>query len=643
MDKPELSDEEYDKKLRELIDLEEKYPEFLKIDSPSQRVGGEPLKSFTQVRHRTAMLSLGNAFNAEELRDFNRRVVSGLGGEKVEYMVELKIDGLAISLTYQNGSFFQGATRGDGEVGEDITQNLKTIQAIPLTLKDKLSQLDVRGEAYLPKKEFARINEEREEQGLQLFANPRNAAAGSLRQLDPKIAAARKLSAFIYGLGYVEGRKIATHSEALEFLGEQGFKVNSQSWLCGSIEEVIAITEEWADKKHSLPYEIDGLVIKVNDYSQQERLGFTAKSPRWAIAYKFPAEKAMSRVKDIFVNVGRTGVLTPNAVLAPVRLAGTTVSRATLHNEDFISEKDIRIGDYVWVHKAGDIIPEVLGVIREKRTGEEHKYQMPKQCPECESEVFKLPGEVALRCLNQTCPALRRESIIHFVSRDAMNIEGLGPAVVAQLLVEGLIQDPADLYYLDFQEMIKLERMGEKSAQKLLASVEKSKSNNLGQLIFALGIRHVGNKAGKVLAQTFGSLDALKVAKHEDLINIPEIGPKIAESIVNFFEDPQNLEIISKLQQAGVDPKVTRQVEGNLPLSGKTFVLTGTLTQFTRKEAEEKIEALGGATSGTVSKNTDYLVAGEKAGSKLAKAEKLGVAIISEEELIAILQSGGAR
>lgn len=550
---------------------------------------------------------------------------------------------MAISLTYQNGSFFQGATRGDGEVGEDITQNLKTIQAIPLTLKDELAQLEVRGEAYLPKKEFARINEEREEQGLQLFANPRNAAAGSLRQLDPKIAAARKLSAFIYGLGYVEGRKIATHGEALEFLGEQGFKVNSQSWLCGSIEEVIAITEEWADKKHSLPYEIDGLVIKVNDYSQQERLGFTAKSPRWAIAYKFPAEKAMSRVTDIFVNVGRTGVLTPNAVLEPVRLAGTTVSRATLHNEDFISEKDIRIGDYVWVHKAGDIIPEVLGVIREKRTGEEHKYQMPKQCPECESEVFKLPGEVALRCLNQTCPALRRESIIHFVSRDAMNIEGLGPAVVAQLLAEGLIQDPADLYYLDFQELIKLERMGGKSAQKLLASVEKSKSNGLGQLIFALGIRHVGNKAGKVLAQTFGSLDALKGAKHEDLVNIPEIGPKIAESIVKFFEDPQNLEIISKLHQAGVDPKVTRQVEGNLPLSGKTFVLTGTLTQLTRKEAEEKIEALGGTTSGSVSKNTDYLVAGEKAGSKLAKAEKLGVPVLTEEELMEILQSDGSR
>lgn len=638
LDNPQISDAQYDKLMGKLLALEEKFPELVTPDSPSQRVGGAPLKEFGTVRHRAPMLSLSNAFGAAELMDFDRRVRSGLGGEPVEYVVELKIDGLAISLSYENGLFKRGATRGDGETGEDITGNLKTIRSIPLRLKKNVPALDVRGEAFMPKKEFVRLNEEKELAGEPPFANPRNAAAGSLRQLDPRITARRSLNAFLYAIGYLEGLEAGTHREALELLKELGFNVNPHVEVFTSMEEVISYIEGWAEKRHGLPYDTDGMVIKVNSLRQQELLGFTAKSPRWAIAYKFPAEQATTVVKDIIVRVGRTGVITPTAVLEPVSLAGSTVGRATLHNQDIIDEKDIRIGDTVVIHKAGDVIPEVVEVLKEKRSGKERTYRIPDRCPECESQVVRLTGEVALRCTNASCPARSREGIIHFASRDAMNIEGLGPAVVAQLLAAGLIKDAADLYYLKPEDLVRLERMGEKSAQNLRNALEKSKGNSLAQLIFALGIRHVGSRAAKLLARHFGAMEKLMAAGQEELQNIPEIGPKMAESIVQFFRQEENRELVERLRQAGVDPQETAETPGDLPFAGLTFVLTGTLTRFTRKEAEELIEKLGGKTSGSVSKKTSYLVVGEDAGSKYDKAVQLNIPILDEEQFLALVE-----
>lgn len=645
LDNPKITDAEYDRLINELTALENIYPDLITPDSPTQRVGGTPAQGFQSVRHLAPMLSLGNAFNEQELRDFDRRVRNGLGDRPVEYVVEPKIDGLAVSLLYEDGLFVRGATRGDGEVGEDITQNLKTIASIPLRLREALSLLEVRGEAYMPKKEFARLNEERDESGEPAFANPRNAAAGSLRQLDPRVAANRALDIFLYALGQVEGRKVTTHQAGLEMLKNLGFKVNQHIRNFPDIDGVVAHCQEWADKRHELPYEIDGMVIKVNSLDQQLELGFTSKSPRWATAYKFPAEQAITKVKDIFVSVGRTGVLTPTAVLEPVKVAGSTVSNATLHNEDIIREKDIRIGDTVVIHKAGDVIPEVIRVVTEKRTGDEIPFKMPAACPDCAQPVQRPEGEVAVRCFNEGCPARSREGIIHFVSRDAMDIEGLGPNLVTLLIQRGFIRDAADLYYLDdkFDALVNIERMGQKSVQNLLDAISVSKGNSLAQLIFALGIRLVGARAGKILARHFGAMDRLIEAGDEELTAIPEVGPKMAASIVAFFRDNASLALIEKLRRAGVNMIEELPEAEDLPLAGKTFVLTGGLEKFSRKEAQDFIEKLGGKVSSSVSKKTDYVVAGADPGSKYDKARELGITILNEAEFVGLLNENGVK
>lgn len=640
-DRPEITDQEYDQLMRELRDLENLYPDLVTPDSPTQRVGGEPLPFFEKVVHKSPMLSLGNAFGADDLRDFDRRVRSALGGQQVRYVCELKIDGLAISLHYENGVFVRGATRGDGQIGEDITQNLKTIRSIPLRLPRPLT-LEARGEAYMPKRAFEKLNKEREERGEALFANPRNSAAGSLRQLDPKIAAARQLDTFIYGLGELAGETVESHSEGLNLLESLHFKVNPERRLFTDVEGMIAFIEGWTEKRPALPYEIDGIVIKVDSYAQQQDLGFTAKSPRWAIAYKFPAEEAVTILEGIEVTVGRTGAVTPTALLKPVSLAGTKVKRASLHNEEIIREKGLLLGDHVVVKKAGDIIPEIVAVLPERRTGNEVPFSMPSHCPECGSELVRVDEEVALRCINQSCPALAREGIIHFVSRQAMNIEGLGEKVVAQLFESGLVTNPADLYYLHEkrEQLLQMERLGAKSVDNMLAAIEGSKENSVERLLFGLGIRLVGAKAARVLAEHFGDLDRIMNAPEEALTEIDEIGPKMAASIGTYFSWPQTKRLIDRLKQAGVNMtyKGTRTAEGiESPFSGKTIVLTGTLTQMTRTEAEEKIALLGGKITGSVSKKTDLVIAGEKAGSKLEKAEKLGITVLDEAAFLAML------
>ncbi|MGI6686494.1 MAG: NAD-dependent DNA ligase LigA [Bacillota bacterium] len=636
LDRPQISDAEYDKLMKELIKLETNFPELLSPDSPSQRVGGKPLSGFQTVRHREPLLSLGNAFSGADLRAFHQRVVQAVGPD-VEYVVELKIDGLTVALSYEQGLLVSGATRGDGVIGEDITQNLKTIATVPLSLRESVPFLVVRGEAFMPKKAFLKLNEEREEGGEPTFANPRNAAAGSLRQLNPQIAASRQLQVFCYDLVYLEGKKILSHKEVLEYLEGQGFLVNPERFLTKNIEEVVSYVEKWTEKRHDLPYDIDGMVIKVNSLSQRRELGTTSKAPRWAIAYKFPAEQAETKVKDIIIRVGRTGVLTPTALLEPVRLAGSTVSRATLHNEDNIKEKDIRIGDTVIVHKAGDIIPEVVNVVKERRTGDEKTFVMPESCPECGSQVVRLAEEAAFRCTGGACPAQLRESLIHFVSRDAMDIDGLGPAVVTQLLESGLVQDVADLYFLTKDQLVKLDRLGDKSAQNLLTAIEKSKNNSLAQLIFALGIRYVGARTGKVLAEHLESLDQLMESSVEALVQIPEIGEKMAQSITTYFKQGQNIKIINKLKEAGVNMEAKKTSKKDV-LAGKTFVITGTLPTLSRKDAQSLIEENGGKVSGSVSKNTNYVVVGEDPGSKYDKALSLKIPIISEEELFQLVK-----
>lgn len=638
LDNPRITDAEYDSLMNELLKLEKAFPDLAEPDSPTQRVGGNPVQGFNTVAHLVPMLSLSNAFNDQDLRDFDRRVKNGLNGQKVEYVVELKIDGLAISLLYEDGLLTRGATRGDGEYGEEITQNLKTIKSIPLRLRKHIPLLEVRGEAYMPKKEFARLNNEREEAGEQTFANPRNAAAGSLRQLDPKVTASRALDTFLYGVGSLEGIQITKHSEGLELLKKAGFNVNPNIVRFDNIDDVIGYCQEWTSKRHELPYEIDGMVIKVNDLRQQVELGATSKSPRWAIAFKFPAEEAETVVKDIYVRVGRTGVLTPTASLKPVKVAGSTISSATLHNEDIIREKDIRIGDHVIIHKAGDVIPEIVRVIQDKRSGDEIIFKMPESCPVCGTSAQKIEGEVAVRCPNDKCPGREREGIIHFVSRDAMDIEGLGPSVVSSLIEAGLIKDFADLYSLNFEELVQLDRMGKKSSENLLAAIEKSKANSLAQLLFGLGIRLVGARAAKTLAEHFGTIDNLIKASVEDLTNIPEIGPKMAESIVLYFQDPVHMDLLSRLKAAGVNMTQQKEEAGPKSLDGKTFVLTGSLSRYTRKEAQELIEKSGGKVSSSVSKKTDYVLAGEEPGSKYEKAVSLGIAIISEKELEKMLK-----
>ena len=641
LDQPEISDAEYDALMQELLSLEEKFPELVTEDSPTQRVGGVPLPAFSQVRHAEPLLSLSNAFSSNELRDWDSRLKRILGVQDLDYIVELKIDGLSVALSYEGGHFITGATRGDGFTGEDITANLRTIKTLPLKLKDTPARLVVRGEAYMPKSAFERLNAEREAAELPLFANPRNAAAGSLRQLDPKVAASRSLLLFIYDILAGEGVETGTHAETLQYLSDQGFPVNDEWQCCKSIEEVLPLLEGWQDRRHDLNYEIDGLVIKVNNKSYQSLLGSTSKSPRWSIAYKFPAEQGTTRVKNISIRVGRTGVLTPTAELEPIRLAGTTVTRATLHNEDIIREKDIRIGDFVVAQKAGDIIPEVVSVVKEKRTGDEQPFVMPSVCPECGSEVVRLEGEAAARCTGGlVCPAQIREGLIHFVSRGAMDIEGLGPKVIEQLLKTGLIADAGDLYYLKKEQLVVLERMGELSSDNLLASIQDSKNRPLSRLVFALGIKNVGSRAAKLLAGEFRTLDSLASAEVSQMETINEIGPKIAENVAAFFAEEHNLKVIQKLKAAGVNmTETTSQEEGIL--TGKKFVLTGKLSGMTRTEAKEKIESLGGEVAGSVSKNTDYVVAGEDPGSKYDKAIALGIQILSEEEFIDLLEGKG--
>ncbi|MGE7884330.1 NAD-dependent DNA ligase LigA [Bacillus sp. NPDC094077] len=638
LDNPSVSDAEYDRNMQELIKLEAENPEYMSEDSPSVRVGGTVLDIFEKVTHKSPMLSLGNAFNEGDLRDFDRRVRQGIDGANVRYICELKIDGLAVSLHYEKGRFIQGATRGDGVTGEDITQNLKTIKAIPLRLNEEVT-LEARGEAYMPKRSFVKLNEEKEQNGEDVFANPRNAAAGSIRQLDPKIAAKRNLSMFVYGLANVEEKTILSHSESLDFLGELGFKTNPNRRTCESIEEVIAYVEEWQEKRPHLDYEIDGIVIKVDDVALQESLGTTAKSPRWAIAYKFPAEEVVTKLTGIELSVGRTGVVTPTAELEPVRVAGTIVRRASLHNEDLIREKDIRIGDYVVVKKAGDIIPEVVNVIFDKRTGEEEEYRMPTHCPACESELVRLEEEVALRCINPTCPAQIREGLIHFVSRNAMNIDGLGERVITQLFDADYIRTFADLYALTKEQLLQLERFGEKSATNLVQAIDNSKENSLERLLFGLGIRHVGAKAARTFAEHFETMDALVKATEEELKAINEIGEKMAQSVVTYFDNEDVLELLQQFKEYGVNMTYKGIKSADLQnvesyFAGKTVVLTGKLEVMGRSEAKKKIEALGGKVTGSVSKSTDLVVAGEAAGSKLAQAEKHSIEVWNEERFL---------
>lgn len=640
LDKPLVSDAIYDQYFQELLSIEEEHPDLRFPDSPTIRVGGEILTGFGKVTHENPMLSLSNAFNEQDLRDFDRRVQEETGS-KVTYICELKIDGLAISLRYENGRFVQGATRGDGTIGEDITENLKTIRTVPLRLQEPIS-IEVRGEAYMPKQSFVKLNEARDLAGEVPFANPRNAAAGSLRQLDPKVVANRNLAIFVYGIGG-DGSEygVDSHSDALDYTEKLGFQTNDARKRCATIDEVIAYIEEWTEKRSSLNYEIDGIVVKVDLFEDQEQLGFTARSPKWAIAYKFPAEEVTTTLTDVELSVGRTGVVTPTAILEPVLVDGTTVGRASLHNEDLIVEKDIRIGDTVIIRKAGDIIPEVVAPIIEERTGEEIPFRMPENCPECDSELVRFEEEVALRCVNPQCPAQMREAIIHFVSRNAMNIEGIGERVVEQLYRAELVHDVADLYSLTYERLIELERMGEKSVSNLLTAIEESKENSLEKLLFGLGIRHVGVKAASILAEEFGTLDALMEADAEKLVTIHEIGDKVADSITTYFANEDVLAVIEKLKRADLNLTYKGLTQADVPSEGqfvgKTIVLTGKLFEMTRGEAKKKIEALGGKVTGSVSKNTDLVVAGEAAGSKLTRAEELEIPVWNEAELIEAL------
>ncbi len=648
LDRPEISDAEYDRLYREMVDLEAAHPELVTPDSPTQRVGGEPLPGFRQVVHRSPVLSLEDVFNLGELRDFTDRVARLLPGEPVEYVAEPKIDGLTVILTYRDGTLVQGATRGDGAVGEDITANLRTIRSVPLRLRsaagagDAPTLLEARGEVFLPFNAFAELNRERAERGEPLFANPRNAAAGSLRQLDPRVAAGRPLETYFYHLRAVAGVPSAPASQvaALGLLAGFGLRVNQLRWVCRTDEELEAAVEEFSRLRGELPYATDGMVIKVNSLDQQERLGARSKSPRWAVALKYEAEEAVSKILDIELTVGRTGAITPTAVLEPVRLAGTTVSRAGLHNEDYIREKDARVGDRVVVRKAGEIIPEVVRVLAEERTGAEAPYEFPRRCPACGEPAHRLPDEAAVRCLNDACPARAREAILHFGSRPALDIDGLGEAVVDALLENKLIQDAGDLYVLRAEEVAALPRMGEKSAANLLAAIERGKERPLDKLIFALGIRHVGARVARLLADHFGGVKRLAAAAPEEMAAVPEVGPKIAESVRLFFQEEGNRRLLQKLKEAGVRMEAAHAPQqgepAGAPLAGLTFVLTGTLSK-PRSQVQEAIEAAGGKVSSSVSKKTAYVVAGDDAGSKLENARRLGVAVLDEAGLERLL------
>lgn len=643
LDAPEITDAEYDRMMVRLRELEARYPKSIPADSPTQRVGGRASSQFTEVRHLEPLLSLGNVFSAEELRAFDERVRSGLpAGSKVEYVMEPKIDGLACSLIYENGKLVRAATRGDGVVGENVTANVRTIRSIPLTLKVPEGEavpelLDVRGEVYMPRQAFMRLNEQRAERSESEFANPRNAAAGSLRQLDPQVTASRSLSFFAYYL-VGEGAQ-PKHSESLALLAHYGFKVSENYKVVENIDEAIKYIGDFNELRQGLSYDTDGAVIKVNDVYQQRILGATGKDPRWATAYKYPPEQAETTLEDIDWRVGRTGVLTPTAVLTPVKLSGSVISRATLHNEDFIRAKDIRIGDRVIINKAGEIIPEVLRVVVEKRTGDEKEVEIPSVCPECGWRVERQGEEAAIRCTNPHCPALGREGLIHFVSRDAMNIDGCGPSVINALLDAGLVRDAADLYSLRKEDLLKLERMGEKSADNLLAALAESKKNELDKLLFALGIRHVGAKVARILATEFGSMEKLQQAQPEELAQIRDIGDKIAESAVTWLNVPANIDLVERLAAAGLTMTFTPPAsQEDNPFFGKTLVFTGTMPTLGRAEAKTMAQDVGAKVSGSVSKKTDYVIAGAEAGSKLEKAQQLGVTVIDEAEFLRLIK-----
>lgn len=641
-DMPTVEDAEYDKVYHQLVELEEAFPDLVMSDSITQRIGGEILTGFNKVEHQVPMMSLNNAFNKGDLFDFDKRIKK-LTDKKIQYMVELKIDGLAINLRYENGIFIQGATRGDGIIGEDITQNLKTVKSIPLKLKEPIN-IEVRGECYMPKKSFIQLNEVREADGENVFANPRNAAAGSLRQLDSKVTAKRNLSTFIYTVADTSSFNFLTQADSLNGLDKIGFKTNHQRQLCHSIEEVWDYIENFLDKRNELDYEIDGIVIKVNNFSAQQDIGFTVKAPRWAIAYKFPAEEAETVIRDIEWTVGRTGVVTPTAVMDPVQLAGTTVSRASLHNVDLIKEKDIRLLDSVMIHKAGDIIPEVTRVLVDKRDESSIPYEFPKNCPACGSELERIESEVALRCMNPMCPAQIKEGLNHFVSRNAMNIDGLGPRVLEQMYDKKIISNVADLYFVTEEELLTLEKIKEKSANNILTAIQNSKSNSLEKLLFGLGIQHVGAKAAKLIAEKFKDLDSVMDASKEEISEIDTIGPVIADSLEKYFANEEVHELIAELKRAHINLIYLGKTNEDLsnvdsPFKDKTIVLTGKLLHFNRNEAKEKIEALGGKVTGSVSKKTDIVVAGEDAGSKLEKALKLEVTVWDEEQMVSAIEN----
>lgn len=634
LDRPEITDFEFDRMYRELVDLEKAHPEIITPDSPTQRVGGKASDDFRKVRFRKPMLSLTNVFNAEELREFDRRVKSSLGTDAVEYITELKIDGLSMNLVYEDGRLVQGLTRGDGRVGEDVTANVKTIKTIPLYIENAPPYMEIRGEVYMPRKSFARLNEERDEAGLMPFANCRNAAAGSLRQLDPHVTAARNLDFFAYAIGETDGLDIRTQEELLKRLADFHFRVNPNYRKWDSIEGVIEGVSEWAEKRHGLAYDTDGMVIKVNSFLQQEELGATVKDPKWATAYKYPPEEAVTQVERIVVTMGRTGVLTPSADLTPVRLAGTTVKRATLHNLDFIREKDIREGDWVRIYKAGEIIPEIASVLKEKRSGKEKEFQMPDSCPVCGGKVERVEGEAAYRCVNPQCGGVVREKLIHFASRDAMNIEGLGPSVVDSLLAYGLVKDPADFYTLRTEELRQIERMGEKSANNLVAAAADSRGRGLAKLLFGLGIRFLGAKGAELLAARYHTLHAVMEADEESLQETEGIGKVIARSVYDYFRDERNLEIVRKLEAAGVVTEEVKEETAGGAFEGERAVLTGKLSSMGRREAGELIRRLGGEVQSSVTKTTTLVIAGEDAGSKLEKARAKGIPILTEEEFL---------
>jgi len=634
LDSPEISDFEYDKLFEELLEIEKKFPDLITVDSPSQKVGSEPLAEFKTVEYRIPMLSLGKTFNKEDLINFDKRVKKESGVDNIEYVTELKMDGLAISIRYENGMLVQGATRGDGVKGEEVTPNVRTVKNVPLKLigDDVPEVAEVRGEVIMHKKDFEELNKEREKNDEPLFANPRNASAGSIRQLDSKITAQRKLQMIAYGIGEISGKEFNAQLEILQYLTKIGFRVSPEYALCKNIGEVIKRCEYHSLKRSVYPFEVDGVVAKINDIKLQKKLGATSHEPRWAIAYKFPAEERETVVRDIIVNVGRTGALTPVAIFDPVELEGSTVSRATLHNEDQIKMLDIRVGDHIIARKAGSVIPEVVRVIPEKRTGNEKPFLMPDKCPVCGGPAVRLEGEAATRCINASCPAQVKERIIHFVSREAMDIESIGEKLIKQMVDKGIIKDYADLYYLKKEDMMKLERMGDILADKILRNIQDSKTRPLSNLVFALGIFQVGKRTAELLVEKFKSIDELANAPLEDILKVEGVGPVTAQSIKDFFDAKENIKIIDKLKKAGVKTSARLEKKAEGPLKGFVFVFTGTLKEFTRGEAEKIVESFGGEAASSVSKRVKYVVIGEDPGSKLDKARALGIKVIDEEE-----------